>query len=405
MSGPWTVLGPAVASQTRDGIRRRYQQSVLLVLGLLGGFLAVAVLVGEPNPYFRSALEVLQGWIGTKGWPPWVGRLAGLLLPCMFLLILVQLVPAVLVWWELKVAAHIQVRLGPMRVGRWHGWAQTIADGIKLLLKEDIVPAGADRWVHFLAPIVVLAPAFVCYAPIPFGQGLVAANLDVGVLFVLAVSGLSVIGLMMAGWGSNNKYSVLGGLRAAAQLVSYEIPRVVSVLPIVMWAGTMSLVGIVNAQAGLWGGFLPKWFVFYFPIGPISFLIYIICSVAETNRAPFDMAEAESELVAGVHTEYSGMKFAIFFMAEYAYVFLGSALGAVLFLGGDGPLPFFEWIPSYVWFFGKTFFLVFLFFWVRWTYPRLRVDRLMEFCWKFLLPWSLVNVVVAGLIFQWRWGG
>jgi NADH-quinone oxidoreductase subunit H len=289
--------------------------------------------------------------------------------------------------------------MGPMRVGGWHGWLQTLADGIKLLLKEDVVPTGADRWVHFLAPIVVVAPAYICYAPLPFGDNLIAANLDIGLLFVLGVSGMSVVGLLMAGWGSNSKYSVLGGLRAAAQVVSYEIPRVIAVLPVVMWAGTLNLAGLMKAQEGLWAGFLPRWFIFYPVIGQVSFIIYLICTVAETNRTPFDISEAESELVAGYNTEYSGMKFALFFLAEYAYVFLGSGLGTVLFLGGGSPLPGLGFIPSYVWFFGKTLFIVFLFIWFRWTYPRMRVDRLMEFCWKFLLPWSLANVLLAGAVF------
>jgi NADH-quinone oxidoreductase subunit H len=207
----------------------------------------------------------------------------------------------------------------------------------------------------------------------------------------------------MAGWGSNNKYSALGGLRAAAQVVSYEIPRIIAVLPVVMWAGTLSLGGIMEKQAGLWNGFLPRWFIFYPVVGQIAFIIYLISSIAETNRTPFDIAEAESELTSGFHTEYSGMKWAMFFMAEYAYMFLACALGAVLFLGGGLPLhPALSFIPSYVWFFGKVLFLVFLFLWIRWTYPRMRVDHLMEFCWKFLLPWSLVNVALAGVLILWR---
>ncbi len=401
--GPWAVLGPAAPSQTPEALRRRYQRSFLVAGGLLGGLVLLSVLIGEPHRHFTAAMEFLSQTAAKRGWPAWLPDLVRLLVPCSVILGLIQLVPAFIVWWEMKVAAHIQIRLGPMRTGLWHGWAQSIADGIKLLLKEDIVPAGADRAVHFLAPIVVLVPAYLCYAPIPFGDQLAAADLDVGLLFVLGVSGLSVIGLLMAGWGSNNKYSMLGGLRAAAQVVSYEVPRVISVLPVVMWAGTLSLSGIMRAQEGLWAGVLPRWFIFYPVVGQVAFLIYLICSVAETNRTPFDIAEAESELVSGFHTEYSGMKFALFFLVEYAYVFLGSALGTVLFLGGGEPLPLLGWIPSYVWFFGKTFFLVFLFIWFRWTYPRLRVDRLMEFCWKFLIPWSLANVALAGFVFLLRW--
>ncbi len=401
---PWAVLGPAVPSQTPEGIRRRYQRSVLLVLFLLGAVVLASVWLGEPAIRFEALMSRLSELVARKGWPWWVPDFVRLIVPCSLILIFVQLVPVFVLWWELKVAAHIQVRLGPMHVGLWHGWAQPLADGLKLLLKEDIVPAGADRWVHFLAPIVAFVPAYVCYAPIPFGADMAAADLDIGVLFVLGLSGLTVIGLLMAGWGSNNKYSALGGLRAAAQVVSYEVPRVISVLPVVMWAGSLSLSQIMAAQSGLWGGVIPKWFIFYPVIGQVSFLIYLICAVAETNRVPFDIAEAESELVSGFHTEYSGMKFAFFFMAEYAYVFLGSALGAVLFLGGAEPLPLMRWLPTYVVFFGKTMFLVFVFIWFRWTFPRLRVDRLMDFCWKFLLPWSLVNVLLAGLVFLVRWG-
>jgi NADH-quinone oxidoreductase subunit H len=404
VSGPWTVLGPAAPSQTPEGIRRRYQRSFLVLAAILGPLLLLAVLIGEPQKYFEAAMQGLEATAAKNGWAPWIPAAVRLLIPASLVLTVIQIIPAFLVWWEQKIAAHIQVRIGPMRVGLWHGWAQTIADGIKLLLKQDVVPAGADRRLHFLAPLVVFIPAYICYAPIPFGERLAAVNLDIGLLFVLAVSGLSVIGLLMAGWASNNKYSILGGLRAAAQLVSYEIPRILSVLPVVMWTGTLSLSGIMRAQEGLWAGFLPKWFIFYPVIGQVSFLIFLISSVAETNRTPFDVAEAESELVSGFHTEYSGMKFALFFLGEYAYVFLGCALGTALFFGGGGALPLLEWIPSWVWFFGKTFFLVFLFIWFRWTFPRLRVDRLMEFCWKFLIPWSLAVIALAGVVFLWRAG-
>jgi NADH-quinone oxidoreductase subunit H len=360
--------------------------------------LVLAIAVNEdPGRFVDMALDFLI----RHNVPPVVKTVVHFVLPVSILLGLIQAIPPFLVWWEQKIAAHIQIRLGPMRVGGWHGWAQTLADGIKLLLKEDIVPLGADRWVHLLAPVVVVAPAFVCYAPIPFGKQLTAVGLDVGLLFVLGVSGLSVLGLLMAGWGSNNKYSALGGLRAAAQLVSYEIPRVIAVLPVVMWAGTLSLNGIMEAQAGtVFGGLIPRWFIFYPVVGQAAYVIFLICSIAETNRTPFDIAEAESELTSGFHTEYSGMKFAMFFLAEYAYMFLACALGTVLFFGGGEPVwGFLKFIPSYVWFFGKTLFQAFLFIWIRWTYPRMRVDRLMEFCWKFLLPWSLVNVALAGGLF------
>ncbi len=402
--GPWTVTGPWTAAQSAESIRRRYIVSALVLAAFLLPLFALTILVGEPDKYFHQVHGFVTQWIAERGGPAWIGSAILIAVPCMVVLTLIQVLPIFLVWWEMKIAAHIQVRLGPMRVGRFHGVLQTIADGIKLLLKEDLVPAGADRWVHFVAPVVAVAPALVCFAPIPLGHaGLAPVGLDVGLLFVLGVSGLSVIGLLMAGWGSNNKYSMLGGLRAAAQVVSYEIPRVISLLPVVMWAGSMQLGEIMMKQSGTWAGVLPKWFIFYPIVGQISFLIYLISSIAETNRTPFDIAEAESELTSGFHTEYSGMKWAMFFMAEYAYMFLACALGAVLFLGGGNPLyPSLNFVPSYVWFFGKTFFLAFLFILIRWTYPRLRVDRLMEFCWKFLLPWSLANVAVAGFLFLMR---
>jgi NADH-quinone oxidoreductase subunit H len=402
--GPWAVTGPWVPSQLPDAIRRRYVRSLLVLAAFLVPLLALTVLVGEPDKYFHSAHDFLTKFVASKGGPAWIGQAVLIAVPCMVVLTLIQVLPIFLVWWEMKIAAHIQVRMGPMRVGRFHGILQTVADGIKLLLKEDLVPEGADKAVHYIAPLVAVAPALVCFAPIPLGHaGLAPVKLDVGLLFVLGVSGLSVIGLLMAGWGSNNKYSMLGGLRAAAQVVSYEIPRVIALLPVVMWAGSMSLGEIMGKQAGVWAGVLPKWFIFYPVVGQISFLIYLIASIAETNRTPFDIAEAESELTSGFHTEYSGMKWAMFFMAEYAYMFLACALGAVLFLGGGGPIhPALSFLPSYVWFFGKTFFLAFLFILFRWTYPRLRVDRLMEFCWKFLLPWSLANVAIAGFLFLMR---
>jgi NADH-quinone oxidoreductase subunit H len=297
----------------------------------------------------------------------------------------------------------MQGRLGPMDVGGWHGWAQTIADGIKLFLKEIIEPEGFDKWPYRLAPLIIFLPTYLCFAPLPFGNGLVALNFDTGLLYVMALSGLSTIGILMAGWGSANKFSILGGLRAAAQVVSFEIPRVLSIVPVVMWAGTLSLTGIVDAQSQHMGGFFPRWFIFYPVIGQIAFVVYLITTIAETNRVPFDIPEAESELVAGFHTEYGGMKFALFFLCEYAYVFVGSILGAALFLGGGSPLvPALKFIPSWAWFMGKTFALIFVFLWARWTFPRLRVDRVMDLCWKIFIPWTLINMLLAGAVILWR---
>ena len=373
-----------------------------LVLLVIVGVVAVS-LIGELDPRVRRGADLLRSLLVMGRAPAWVGVSLLLLIPALLLMLLIQVIPLFLVWWERKVAAHMQVRLGPMAVGGFHGWAQTIADAIKLFLKEIIEPDGVDKWVFRLAPMIVFVPSYLAFAPLPFGVGLVGYSFDIGLLYVLAVSGLSTVGVLMAGWGSANKFSILGGLRAAAQIVSFEIPRVLSVVPVVMWAGTLSLTGIWEAQAQPLGGWFPKWFIFYPVIGQISFLIYIITSIAETNRVPFDVPEAESELVAGFHTEYGGMKFAIFFMSEYAYVFAGSLLGAVLFLGGGSPLfPALGFIPSWAWFLGKTLALVFIFLWARWTFPRFRVDRVMDLCWKVFLPWTLINIFLTGVVLLWR---
>jgi len=310
-----------------------------------------------------------------------------------------------LIWWERKISAHIQVRFGPMRVGGWHGWAQSIADGIKLLLKEDIIPAGADRVVFVLAPMVVFAASLAAYVTIPWGPGLIVRDLNIGILYMVSISSLAVVGIVMAGWSSNNKYSVLGAIRSAAQAVSYEVPMVVALLGPVMLAGTMSMGRLVEKQAqGSWLGILPGWYVF-----PqlLAFLIYLICALAECNRLPFDIPEAESELVAGFHVEYSGMRFAIFFLAEYANMFTVAAIATTLFLGGwDGwwvRLPGLSPELSHglfglAWFQGKCYFLIFIMMWLRWTLARVRVDQLMDFSWKVLLPLSFANLVITGWV-------
>jgi NADH-quinone oxidoreductase subunit H len=370
-----------------------------IVVVLTGGVIAI----GELHPLFTAGFKFINDLVVKNNLPSWIPVLISLVVPAFILIQIIQAAPAVLVWWERKVAAHMQLRLGPMDVGGFHGWAQTIADGIKLLLKEIIEPDGVDKWVFRFAPLIVFLPAYMSFAPLPFGDGLVALNFDIGLLFVIAVSGLSTIGVLMAGWGSANKFSLLGGLRAAAQIVSFEVPRLMSIVPVVMWAGTLSLTGIINVQQEpLWGWF-PRWFIFYPVVGQISFLVYLITTIAETNRVPFDVPEAESELVAGFHTEYGGMKFAIFFMAEYAYVVVGSLLGTALYLGGGAPLfPALDFIPSWAWFLAKTLALIFIFLWSRWTFPRLRVDRIMDLCWKIFVPWTLVNILLAGGIFLWR---
>lgn len=288
-----------------------------------------------------------------------------------------------LIWWERKISAHIQSRLGPMIVG-WHGCLQTIADTLKLLLKENIVCKDADKITFWLAPLVVFVASFLPFVALPFSRFFIVQDLSLGLLYILAVSSLGVIGIFMAGWGSSNKYSLLGGMRTAAQIISYEIPLVLSILSIVLMTGSLSMNTIIQAQKNVW-------FIFY---QPIAFLIYFISAIAEVNRAPFDIAEAESELVAGFHTEYSGMKFSMFFLAEYTNMFVVCAIAATLFLGGwQGPL-----LPGIVWFLLKVYFLIFVMMWVRWTFPRLRVDQLMEFAWKFLMPAAFLNILGTALV-------
>jgi NADH-quinone oxidoreductase subunit H len=253
--------------------------------------------------------------------------------------------------------------------------------------------------VFRFAPVAVFVPCFLTFAPLPFGKGLVVLDLNVGLLYVLAVSGLSTIGMLMAGWGSANKYALFGGLRAAAQVVSFEIPRVLSVVPVVMWASTLSLSQIVSQQSVPMWGWFPRWFIFYPVVGQLAFVIYMVTTIAETNRVPFDLPEAESELTAGFHTEYGGMKFAVFFMAEYAYVLVGAVLGAVLFLGGGSPpLPALAIVPSWAWLLAKTLAIIFVVLLTRWTLPRMRADQMMDLCWKIFLPWTLINVLVFAAI-------
>lgn len=303
-----------------------------------------------------------------------------------------------LIWWERKVSAHMQSRLGPMTTGYWHGWAQSLADGVKLLLKEDIVPLLADKWLFTLAPIAVFVGAFASFVPIPWGEGLIVADLNIGILYVTAITALSVIGIIMAGWSSNNKWSLYGGMRAAAQVVSYEIPVGLALIPPLMYAGTLSMRGIVDAQAG--GMF--NWHIFQAPpFMLISFVIYFVASLAEVNRAPFDLPEAESELVSGFHTEYSGMRFAFFFLGEYSEMLLVSIVASVLFLGGwHGPFGL-DFVPGPLMLMSKALFLVFVQMWFRWTFPRLRVDQLMYLAWKVLTPWSFVNIfaVASWIVF------
>lgn len=295
---------------------------------------------------------------------------------------------------ERKAIARMQNRLGPNRVGPY-GFLQFVADGIKSLTKEDIVPRTADRVVHFIAPLALLVPVVLTYLVLPFGRNMVILNLDAGLLFFFAAGASTELAVFMAGWSSRNKYSLLGAMRAIAQMLSYELPFILSTIGVVMVTGSLSTVKIVEAQGVPEGGWLAQWNVFT-PWGIAAFLLFLISAFAEANRSPFDLPEGESEIVAGYFIEYSGFKFALFFMAEYLGMFSSSALAVTLFLGGwNAPVSFLSWIPSWVWFFGKLMTLIALFIWVRGTTPRLRMDQLMDFAWKFMLPLALILVPVV----------
>jgi NADH-quinone oxidoreductase subunit H len=312
---------------------------------------------------------------------------------------LIWIVPFALfaVWWERKISAHMQDRLGPMRTGGWHGWAQTIADILKLIQKEDIIPTAADRKLFTLAPYVVFTGSYAAFAVIPFSAAYIGSEINIGLFYVIAISSLVVIGLLMAGWGSNNKWSLFGAMRSAAQIVSYEVPIAISLLSVVMVAGSFDLQEINRLQSGS----ILNWFVFQkFPFLFIAGLIYFVASLAEVNRTPFDIPEAESELVAGYHTEYGGMKFALFFLAEYANMFAVSAIAATLFLGGwNSPFGGFLSGPLWgaFWFIAKGMTFIFVQMWLRWTLPRLRVDQLMYVGWKVLIPFSFAVMMGVGL--------
>ncbi|MFQ6616788.1 MAG: NADH-quinone oxidoreductase subunit NuoH [Fidelibacterota bacterium] len=321
----------------------------------------------------------------------------------IFLFLAVNALAAVYV--ERKVSAFMQDRLGPMgqgvglHAGKW-GILQTVADAIKLVIKEDIIPASADRKLFILAPFLLFLGAFLAYAALPFNQHLVAADFNIGIFYIVAMGSIGVVGIILAGYSSNNKWSLYGAMRSAAQIISYEIPVALSLLTVIMLVGSLKMQDIIAAQGGVRWGFLPNWFVFHNPFTFIAFFVLFISGVAEVNRTPFDIPEAESELVAGFHTEYSGMRWAIFFLSEYANMFLVAAVSAVVFLGGwqslipgvfDGPL----W--GLFWFLSKAILLIFVMMWFRWTFPRLRVDQLMAMCWKYFIPLAFLNILGVGL--------
>ncbi|MGD0401449.1 MAG: NADH-quinone oxidoreductase subunit NuoH [Syntrophobacteraceae bacterium] len=323
-----------------------------------------------------------EGLLGSE----WFRLILGLLIVLGF----ASLNALFLVWLERKVAGHIQLRPGPMEVGP-HGLLQTIMDAIKLMGKELILPAKADRKLFFLAPVLVFMPVLVGFLVLPFGPSMIIRDMNLGVLLVFAFSTFTVLAILAGGWASNNKYALLGAIRSVAQNVAYEIPLLLAVMSVVLMVHSLSFSEIVTSQKSVW-------FVF---VQPIACLIYLISATAETNRAPFDIPEAESELVAGFHTEYSGMGFGLFFLAEYTNMFIVCAVATSLFFGGwNGLFGISLGIPGVFWFLFKTYALIFILMWVRWTFPRVRFDQLMNFSWKVMIPLSLANLVVTAIVLK-----
>ncbi|MEM8679918.1 MAG: NADH-quinone oxidoreductase subunit NuoH [Planctomycetota bacterium] len=358
------------------------------------------------NQILGPVLSWLLGWIGldvSLANDSWVGWLLAALIHAALLLNVVAVGALFFIWAERKVAGRIQDRLGPTRVGGAFGWLQTLADGLKLITKEDLMPGTADSVLFRLAPYISLTASFLGFIALPFASGWVAQNVNHAAFFVLAVVGLEVFGVILAGYASGSKWSLFGGMREAAQVVSYEVPVGLCVLIPIMLAGTMNLVTIGNMQAGLF----TNWFVLHDPFTFIVFWVFFTCAMASVNRAPFDLAEAESELVAGFHTEYSGLRWSLFFMAEYGSMFIVSGLAAILFFGGwNGPIPIFSMLgvndQSPAWlqyvanlagclnFIGKTVLGVVVMMWVRWTLPRLRIDQVITMCWKYCVPLAAI---------------
>ena len=350
-----------------------------------------------------------QIFISAKQWilsllsetPDWVTTIVSILLNISALLGVFLTIFALISVLERKILGRMQNRYGPNRVGPF-GLFQPIADGIKMLIKEDVVPARADKVVHFLAPILVAATAILTLGVIPYGRNMTPFAIDGGILFFFAVGSATELAVFMAGWGSNNKFSMLGAMRAIAQMVSYELPLILTTLPVVMVTGALSPDAIVAAQDGYSFGIVPHWFVTT-PWGAAAFILFFVSGLVESNRTPFDVPEGESEIVAGHMTEYSGFKYATFFLAEYFGMFAISGLAVTLFLGGwHAPIAVLEFIPSYVWFFLKLSALLFVYIWIRGTLPRTRVDQIMNFAWKFMLPMAFTCIVAAAV---WHYQG
>ena len=353
---------------------------------------------------FSTLTGAIHSWLSGLMSPGWVNFTEMVLVGLVFLT-MYALIGLFLVYMERKVCAFMQNRVGPNRVGKF-GIFQTIADLIKLLMKELISIRKSDPLLFNLAPFIVIICSFLALAALPYARGLQAIDFNIGIFYMIAVSSLGVIGILLAGWSSNSKYSLIGAMRSGAQIVSYELSVGLSLLAIVVFSGTMSLSGIIESQANGWWifkGHIPAF---------IAFVIFLIASTAEINRGPFDLAEAESELTAGFHTEYSGIKFAFFFLAEYMNMFIVAALGATVFLGGWMPFHVGNWvgfnqimdyIPSMVWFLAKTFFIIYIIMWFKWTFPRLRIDQLLTLEWKYLLPISLFNIILIAFITLMGW--
>jgi NADH-quinone oxidoreductase subunit H len=316
------------------------------------------------------------------------------------IIVMYALLAIILIYMERKVCAFFQCRIGPNRVGKW-GSMQLFADVIKMLIKEIISLKQADKFLYELAPLMVITASILAFSCLPVNKGLMVLDFNIGIAFLLAASSIGVIGILLAGWGSNNKLSLLGSMRCGAQMISYELSIGLSMLTMIVFAGTMQFSQVVEAQADGWFIFkahIPAW---------IAFIVYLIAGNAEINRGPFDLPEAESELTAGYHTEYSGMHFGFFYLAEYLNMFIVAAVASTIFLGGWMPLHITGWngfnitmdyIPGFIWFFGKTFFVVFLLMWIKWTFPRLRIDQILKLEWKYLVPISMVNLLFMVLI-------
>ncbi|MDD4170880.1 MAG: NADH-quinone oxidoreductase subunit NuoH [Syntrophomonas sp.] len=326
--------------------------------------------------------HTLTSWLQSLGLSPVSADLLLLILQWTCLVGIITLNVLILIWLERKVAGFIQMRLGPNRLGPF-GVFQTIADTLKLLTKEDIIPSQTDKLIFKTAPMFFIVIAVLLYAVIPMGKDMAVVDLNVGLFYFISVGSLSTICILMAGWGSNNKWSLLGAMRSVAQMISYEIPLAFSLLGVVMIAGSLNLGDIVAAQHNIW----------FILLQPIAFITYFIAATAELNRGPFDMPEAEQELTAGAYTEYTGMRWALFFLAEYTNLVAVSALMATIFFGGwQGP-----WLPSWIWIIIKTYLIMLIFMWLKWTFPRIRMDHLMSFSWKVLVPISLINIVITGV--------